>query len=66
MSRQILDSNVLDQMLKQRGFKVNHKPPCCGKPAPVRSYAQYLKKLGYTGDFAIKTNGVITEMGHIQ
>ena len=66
MSRQILDSSVLDQMLKQRGFKVTDKKPCCGKPAPIKSYARYLKQLGYSGDFAIKTNGVITEMGHIQ
>ena len=66
MSRQILDAAVLDQMLKQRGYKVETKPPCCGKPAQVKSYARYLKQLGYTGDLAIKTNGIITEICHVQ
>ena len=65
MSRQIVDSRVLDQMLKQRGFKVSNKKPCCGRPAQIKSYSRYLKQLGYSGDIAVKTNGVVTEMVHI-
>ena len=62
MSRQIIDSNVLNTMLKARGIKTS-TPPCCGRtePRPIK-YAKYLKSLGYTGDIAIRHKGVIVEM----
>ena len=61
-NRIVVDSAVLDQLLQRQGINVKRKPPCCGKPAQPVNYKPYLKRLGYTGNIAIKTNGVITEM----
>ena len=62
MSRQVIDSSVLDSMLAARGIKPI-KRPCCGRPAatPIK-YSGYLKSLGYTGSIAIRLKGVIVEM----
>ena len=64
MSTQIIDSTVIDSMLKARGIKVPRKA-CCGRQSSPIKYSRYLKQLGYTGDVAIRVRGVVTEMVHI-
>ena len=68
MSRQIIDASVIDAMLKQRGITPPKAKLCCGRtqPAAPVEYARYLKQLGYTGDVAVRTRGVITELVHIR
>ena len=61
-NRQVIDAATLDTLLKQKGMKVPARP-CCGKRATgPTSYAQYLKRLGYSGKVAIRKDGVISEI----
>lgn len=62
MSRQVIDSSVIESQLRAKGIRVPSRKPCCGRPATPASYGRYLKQLGYTGKVAIKTRGVITEL----
>lgn len=62
MSRQVIDAATLDTLLKQKGVRVPQRP-CCGKRATgPTSYAQYLKRLGYSGKVAVRKDGIITEI----
>ena len=67
MSRQIIDASVIDSMLRQRGIRPPVAKICCGRTQPTTpiKYAHYLKQLGYTGDIAVKTRGIVTEIVHI-
>ena len=66
MSTQIIDTNVLDNLLASQGIKLP-KRPCCGRSnsTPIK-YANYLKRLGYTGRVAVQHKGVITEICDIK
>ena len=67
MSRQIIDTTTINTLLKQRGIKIPQPKICCGRTTPATPvrYARYLKLLGYHGDFAIRYNGVVVELGHL-
>lgn len=67
MSRQVIDADVIVNLLKQRGIKPPTAKICCGRTQPIAParLGRYLKMLGYTGDIAIRTNGVVTELVHI-
>jgi len=65
MSRQIIDAKVIESLLANRGITLP-KRGCCGKPPKFNgSYQRYLKMLGYKGDLAVRSDGIITEITHI-
>jgi len=61
-NRVVVNSKIIDGLLKQQGVRVPQRRACCGGGAKITSYAPYLKRLGYTGRVAIKNGGVITEL----